>query len=376
VKNIFSLLFFLLVLSGCSVSPDSYEAENEGDLIQLKYATGLTLREGDNHYIVEILTPYKGATSSQKYVLYQRGSEIPDVEADAFIQVPVTSMVCTSTTHIPLLDYLGESDALVGFPTLDYISSATMREKIDRGELEELGVDDALNIENLIILNPEMVMGYTMSADFGQFNLIKEAGIPVVLNAEYLEQHPLGRAEWIKLTGLLFNKQKIADSVFRHIENQYLSTLELVRTSVDKPSVMSGIVYGDSWFMPGGKNYAAKMLQDAGFKYVWDDDTTKAFLPLSFETVFDRAHDSEYWIGVGSFKSLAELASADSRYKNFTPFSEQRIYSYNKRVGAKGGSEFLELGYLRPDLILKDLVKIAYPDLLPDHTLFFHFQLL
>ena len=375
MKNIFSLLFSLLVLSGCSVSTDTYETESEGESIQLKYATGLTLKEGENHYVVEILTPYKGASSSLKYILYQRGTEKPDVKADAYIQVPVTSIVCTSTTHIPLLDYLGESDALVGFPSLDYISSPTMRGKIDRGEIEELGVDDALNIENLVTLNPEMVMGYTMSADFGQFNLIKEAGIPVVLNAEYLEQHPLGRAEWIKLTGLLFNKQKMADSVFKHIEDQYLSTLELVMAAVDKPSVMSGIVYGDSWYMPGGKNYAAKMLQDAGYKYVWDDDTTRAFLPLSFEIVFDRAHDSEYWIGVGSFKTLVELASADSRYKNFTPFDENKIYSYNKRVGAKGGSEFLELGYLRPDLILKDLVKIAYPNLLPKHTLFFHFQL-
>ena len=364
-------LFFI----ACHPAEKEVVTNTEYQQVPLSYARGFTIEKGPGHYLVKILTPYKGATNPLTYVFYNRQQPPPAVKADAFVPIPVKSIVCTSTTHIPLLDYLNESPALIGFPTLDYISSAPVRARIAAGKVAELGVDEALNIEKLVSIRPEVVMGYSLTGDFGQFNRIAEAGIPVVVNAEYLEQHPLGRAEWLKLAGLLFQKEAMADSVFNYIENEYLTALALAKTGPDRPTVMSGIVYGDSWFVPGGKNYAARMLQDAGFTYLWQQDTSSAFLPLSFETVFERAHEADFWVGVGSFRSLAELAAADNRYTRFRPFHQHRVYSYNKRLGARGGSEFLELGYLRPDIILRDLIKIAHPNLLPEHELFFHFQL-
>ena len=220
-----------------------------------------------------------------------------------------------------------------------------------------------------------MVMGYTMSSDYGQFKKIEDLHVPVVLNAEYLEKHPLGRAEWIKFMALFFNKEKEADSVFVVIEKEYLKTKALADQAQTKPTVLSGIVYGDAWFLPGGQNYAAKLLRDAGYHYLWDDDSTNGFLELSFESVYEKAHDADFWIGVGSFSSLKEIENADHRYPRFKPFQQKQVYTSNARKGSKGGSEFLELGYLRPDIILKDLVKIAHPELLTEHELYFHTQL-
>jgi iron complex transport system substrate-binding protein len=142
-----------------------------------------------------------------------------------------------------------------------------------------------------------------------------------------------------------------------------------------KPTVLSGIVYGDAWFMPAGKNYAARLFNDAGMDYLWKDTESNGFLELSFESVYTKAKDADLWIGVGSFNSLQEIQVTESRYTLFKPFKQKQVYTYNARKGAKGGSEFLELGYLRPDLILKDLVKIAHPELLPDYNLFFHKKL-
>lgn len=138
---------------------------------------------------------------------------------------------------------------------------------------------------------------------------------------------------------------------------------------------MSGVVYGDTWFLPGGQNYASRLLKDAGYNYLWSSDESNGFLELSFESVYEKAHDADYWIGVASFKSLSEIGSADNRYTLFRPFREGNVYTYDARKGAQGGSEFLELGYLRPDIILMDLVKIAHPELLPDYELYFHQQL-
>ena len=134
-------------------------------------------------------------------------------------------------------------------------------------------------------------------------------------------------------------------------------------------------MYSDTWYLPGGKNYASKLLTDAGFDYIWKEDTTAGFLTLSYESVLDRANQADFWIGPSNYKSLSEMKKANERYSFFRPYETGKVYSYNKRIGANGGSEFLELGYLRPDLILKDLVKIGHPDLLPNHELFFYFKL-
>jgi iron complex transport system substrate-binding protein len=274
-----------------------------------------------------------------------------------------------------LLDYINETEALVGFPTTDYISSEKMRKRVDQGLVTDLGVDKGMNLELLYALKPDLVMSYTMTGDLGQLKKIKELNIPVVINAEYLEKHPLGRAEWIKFMALFFDKEKEADSVFNEIESNYNKTKQLVENSLTQPTVLSGIVYGEAWFMPGGKNYATHLLADAGADYLWKETDTNGFLELSFESVYEKAKSADLWIGVGSFSSLDEIKAADSRYALFKPFTDKQVYTYNGRKGAKGGSEFLELGYLRPDLILKDLVKIAHPKLLPDYDLFFYRRL-
>jgi iron complex transport system substrate-binding protein len=250
-----------------------------------------------------------------------------------------------------------------------------MRARIDSGKVTDLGVDKGLNMERLVMLKPDMVMGYLLSGDYGQFKKMEELGVNVVLNAEYLEKHPLGRAEWIKYVALFFNKEDQADSIFNAIEEEYNRTRQLVEPISSRPTVMSGVVYGDAWFLPGGQNYAAKLLKDAGCSYLWEDDDSNGFLQLSFESVYEKAHDADFWIGVASYNSRKEIMDADHRYSKFRPFIQGNVYTYNARTGVKGGNEYLELGYLRPDIILKDLVRIVHPQLLPTYELYFHRKL-
>ncbi len=365
-------LFLFLALFSCTKKESNVVTDHQTETVT-KYASGFTIQYHDNVKLVEVTYPFQGATSGYKYLLVPKGDSIPTHDADVkIIRTPITSIVCTSTTHIPLLDYLDESDKLVGFSSLDYISSKKTRLRIESGKIQDLGIDKGLNIEMLAMLKPDVVMGYTMSSDLGQFKKIEELNIPVILNAEYLEKHPLGRAEWIKFMAAFFNKEKEADSIFQIIEKQYNDTKALAEKVLTKPTVLSGIVYGDTWFLPGGKNYAARLLQDAGCHYLWNDDASNGYLELSFEAVYEKAHDADLWIGVASFASLEEIKKADHRYGNFKPLKNNKVYTYDGRKGAKGGSEFLELGYLRPDIILQDLVKIAHPELLPDYTLYFH----
>jgi iron complex transport system substrate-binding protein len=366
----------LVVLLLASCRQEKAEQQIGNDSTWVKYARGFRVEKRDGLTHVFVTYPYQGATSGYHYVLVPTGIEPPKAgPGEQVIQVPINNIVCTATTHIPHLDYLGLTDKLVGFPTTDYISSKKMRQRIDAGEVTELGVDKGMDLEKLYSLHPSMVMGYLMSADLGQMGKIQELGIPVVINAEYLEGDPLGRAEWIKFTSLFFNKEREADSVFAIIEAEYNRVKQIAASTTTRPKVMSGIVYGDTWFLPGGKNYAATMLKDAGCDYLWSDTDSRGFLELSFESVYQKAREADIWIGVGSFAKLEELESAESRYALFKPFQTGAVYSFNGRMGAKGGNDFLETGYVRPDIVLKDLVKIAHPDLLPEHNFYFHRQL-
>lgn len=380
ILNINTGYIFLIgcLLAACVGKDPSSQTTQSTDFHEsgLRYAEGFNVKRMGNARLVEVSYPFQGATSGYTYLLVPRGEEPPAHDENTrVIYTPVESIVCTSTTHIPLLDYLGETDKLAGFPTTDYISSAKMRQRIEEGKVVDLGVDKALNLERLAVLAPALVMGYTMSADYGQFKKIESLGIPVVINGEYLEQHPLGRAEWIKFMALFFDKEKIADSVFKVIEKNYLDAQTLVKTNVRRPTVLTGIVYGDAWFLPGGENYAAKLFKDAGCHYLWEDNKSSGFLELSFESVYAQARAADLWIGTGSYSTLAEIAAADGRYTGFNAFRTGQVYNYDAREGAKGGNEFLELGYLRPDLIIRDLIKISHPNALPDHDLFFHRKL-
>lgn len=378
MKKLYYALASLLILLSCDQKPESKNGTHEKPTagLKLKYATGFKVKTSENAKWVDVLQPYQGADHSIKYLLVQKGKPVPEHGPDIqVIEIPIDKIVCTSTTHIPLLDYLEETESLTGFPTTDYISSGAMRKRIEDGKVTDLGVDDELNMELLLDTEPDMVMAYSLSGDMGQFRKIHENDIPVVINAEYLERHPLGRAEWIKFMALFYNKEQMADSIFNAIENKYLSYKAITDTITAKPTVLSGVVYGDTWYMPGGKNYASKIIKDAGCNYLWSDTGSNGFLELSFEAVYEQAEAADFWIGVGSYKTLAAMKHADERYTEFNAYKKGNVFTYDARKGAKGGSEFLELGYLRPDIILADLIKITHPGLLPQHDLYFHAQL-
>lgn len=365
-------ILFLFIAAACDKSK-SAEPTTSGTT---EFAKGFSLKLNGPYTEVELKEPYPKATSSIKYLLVPKNEKVPPHDDDVqVIRTPIDKIVCTSTSHIALLDHLNAIDRLVGFPTTDLISSPRARDRIDSGHVADLGIDKEMNLELLVSLQPDMVMGYSMGGDMLKLNKIKEFGIPVVINGEYLEDHPLGRAEWIKYMALFLDKKEMADSIFNRIKNEYLASQALIDKTIDKPTVISGILYGDAWFLPGGQNYAARILRDAGYHYLWDDEPSNGFMNLSFESVYAIGKDADYWIGVGSFKSKQEMKNAEKRYALFQSFNASNIYTYDARKGATGGSEYLELGYSRPDIILKDLIKIAHPELLPDYEFFFYQKL-
>ena len=369
-------------LSCCTSGGERRLVENNGhreaeqSQIEIEFAKRFEIAHKDGYKLVTVNKPWRYSKARFSYALVERGAPDPELpDSIPVVKIPVKKLVCTSTTHLSSLEYLGDIDKLVGFPDTKYISSEKIRVVLDEGGIAELGSEAGLNIEALLSLEPDLVIDFAMGKEYDNYKVIKKMGIPVVINADYMENTPLGRAEWIKFISLFLNREKKADSVFDIIRSNYDSLALLARKADSQPTVYSGIVYGDFWYVPGGNNFGAKFLADAGGKYLWADDPTSGNIPLSFEAVYDRAYKADYWMGVGSFNSLDEIRKTDIRYTQFNAFKNGNVYNYNARMSPEGGNAFMELGYLRPDIVLADIIKILHPELLPGYQLFFYQKL-
>ncbi|TRX55534.1 ABC transporter substrate-binding protein [Fulvivirga sp. M361] len=341
--------------------------------LEIKHAQKLKIEYHDQMAMVTISEPFKGASEAIKYFLIPKGSAIPDtLLGRRVIQTPVERFVCTSTTHLPGIDMLGVTDRLVGFPSLQLVSSKHVKQRAKEGKVVDLGRDYNLNTELAIELSPEVVMIFTLDGNYKHLSPLEKMGSNIVLNSDYLENTPLGRAEWIKFFGLLFRQEQVADSIFNGIETQYNEVITTVNAiEKDEPTSFCGINYKGVWYMPGGDSWMGKFLRDARSSYLWKEDTSTGSLELSFETVYDRAQDADIWINAHSFTSLQQLGDNDERYKAFNAYKNKMVYNSNARVTKAGGNDYYESGYSRPDIVLKDLAKIFHPELFPEYNLYY-----
>ena len=339
--------------------------------IKISYAKGFDIVISKNEKILIIKNPYSKTSNNFEYIIKKGINEQLNV-----INTPIKKIVVTSTTHIPMLELLGEEKALVGFQNTDYISSTKTRNRIDAGFVKELGNEAALNTESLLELKPDAVIGFTMDNYNKTFNLIEKQGIPVIVNGDLREETPLGRAEWIKFFGVLFDKERLADSIFNTIEVDYLAAKRIAKENTKYPSILSGaIMRNDIWSLPAGESFVSQFLLDANVNYLWKDSKGKGSLQLIFESVLDKAQHADYWIAPGYFSSKAQLLENNPHYKNFTAFKNNNIYTASTKRGVTGGVVYYELGPTRPDLILQDIIKITNPELLPNYTLTFFDQM-
>jgi iron complex transport system substrate-binding protein len=265
---------------------------------------------------------------------------------------------------------------LVGFQNTKYISSEKTRQRIDSGFVKELGKEASMNTEILFELEPDLVVGFSMNKTNKTYNLIEQNGIPVIINSDWLEETPLGRAEWIKFFGVLFDKEKEADSIFKEIEANYLSAKKIALNSKERPTVLSGAIMSkDIWSLPAGESFVAQYLQDANVNYLWKDSKGKGSLSLSFESVFEKGQKADYWIAPGYFSSKEQMLGSNKHYVDFTAFQNNTIYTPSTKAGKTGGVIYYELAPTRPDLVLKDIIKITNPSLLPNYKLTFFEQM-
>ncbi|WP_299781393.1 ABC transporter substrate-binding protein [uncultured Formosa sp.] len=373
-KSLF-LVFFVLVFSCKDNTKTVKVVQEQGVDLLLKHAKGFSVTSYKNYKVLEIYSPWPKADKTFKFALINKENKdevsLNSDDFEAVIPIPIERIVVTSTTHLPGLELLGESQKLVGFPGTKYVSSKKIRARIDADEVRELGKNEGVNTEVLLELRPEVVIAFGIDGNNNAMETVKKANIPVIYNGDWIEASPLAKAEWIKLFGVLFNKESKAESVYNTIETEYLEAKKLAENVAEKPSVFSGAMFKDVWYMPNGTSPEAQLLKDANANYLWKNTQGVGSLALNFETVFNKAKAANIWINPSIYSSYDALKSANNHYTKFEAFKQKQIYSMSNTKGDTGGVLYYELGQSRPDLVLKDLIKICHPELLQDYDLFF-----
>ena len=369
-----SLIFHLSCLDRSGTT--NVESKPLETTVSIRHASGLQISREDNGLtFITVSAPWPGASRPFRYALVPEDL-LPVLSLnrdayDAIVSIPVRRVVVTSTTHIPALEALGVAERIVGFPETHYVSSPLTRERIEKGEVVEVGSNEAINTEKVLALQPDLVVGFAVGGNNKAYDVLENSGIPVVYNGDWTEESPLGKAEWIKFFAPFFERQAQADSLFTAIEDEYGRARTLAADAAKKPTVLSGALFKDIWYLPGGKSWAAQFLQDANAIYIWNDNQDVGSLSLSVESVLDRAADAEYWISPSQFTTYEEMRAANRHYTRFRAFREKKIFTFARTRGPTGGLEYYELAPNRPDLVLKDLIHILHPGLLPEHQPYF-----
>ncbi len=371
-KSVVLNIFLMLMVFCCKNTKDIDKLEVAVEKqIEISHAEGFSIIDYGDYSVLNIKNPWPKAEKSYRYALIPRENAaritLNTEEFDGIIETPIKRIVVTSTTHIPALELLESEQSLVGFPGMNYISSEKTRTRIDNQHIRELGKNEGINIEVLIEIQPQVVVAFGVDGVNKSMETVSKANIPVLYNGDWVEKSPLAKAEWIKFFGALYNKSKEAATIFETIEREYKEAKAIAAEVKQRPTVLCGAMYKDVWYLPNGTSPEAQFLNDANANYIWSETTETGSIALSFESVFDKAYDANLWLSPSYYSSYSDLAEANVRYTKFDAFESNKIYTFANTTGATGGVIYYELGTARPDLVLKDMIKICHPDLLTDY---------
>ena len=375
----------LLINAGCRQTQTNNQVQQQPDAqtqpfvkSEIKHAKGFNIEYFDEYKLVKIFNRSGDRTDTLTYVLVPKGTTAPQgFEKSQVIRIPVANLVGMSSLQIAMADFAESSDVLTGLASFKYVTSPRVRANIKSGKVKDIGEEGTINTEAILLMKPDLLMAMgNPTASFSKYQTLINAGVPVLLISEWLENTPLGRAEWVKLMAAFVNKEKLVNDKFATIEKEYKRLAEIGRKAAKKPHIIVGMPYKGSWFVPDGTSFMTRFFKDAGASYNWYNVKGTGSMGMSFESVAPIALKADYWINSGIAHTKADIEALDVRYTYFKPYKNNTIYNFNKKVNDLGSNDYWESGVVNPHIVLSDLIKILHPDLLPDHELVYYKQIL
>lgn len=362
------IVTWVLLLSACGGGSKTSSLQAEGDTVRMKYSSLLQIVKHADYTVVTIRNPWDTLKVLHTYLLADREKPLPEhLPEGTVVRTPLQKSVIYSSVHCSLWSELDELKGIGGVCGLEYIKLPQIQEGCRNGSIVNVGNSMNPDIERIIDLRPDAIL-LPPFENSGGYGRVGKLNIPIIECADYMETSALGRAEWMRLYGLLLGKEAQADSLFAGIEKEYLTLTQQVKSqNLKRPTVISEMKNSSAWYIPGGNSTMGRLYQDAGADYVFASLSNSGSVPLAFETVFDRGGNADIWLikyNQPQDKTYSELERDYAPYARFKAFQDRKVYGCNTNH-----VPFYEESPFHPELLLKDLIKIFHPELLPDYDL-------
>ena len=365
------ILFSLLFLASCiSNKKTSLEVFNQ-DIYTPEYAAGFKILGATNvqSTLIQVFNPWQGSKEVEmSYFISRNGEQAPTGFTGPTIPAGAKRIVCMSSSYIAMLDALGQVNRIVAVSGIDYVSNPYILAHKD--SIKDMGPE--MNYELLLGLKPDIVLLYGIGdAQTAITDKLKELSIPYIYMGEYLEESPLGKAEWMVVLSELTDSRETGIEIFSEIPKRYLSLKALTESVGQCPTVMFNTPWNDSWVMPSTKSYMAQLVADAGAEYIYKENSSNSSTSIGLETAYGLIQKADYWINVGSATSLDELKTVNPKFADAKAVRERTVYNNNLRLTPTGGNDYWESAVIRPDVVLRDLIHIFHPELVPDSLYYY-----
>ena len=361
-----------IVVAACGRKSVSLE-DFDKPVYMLEYASGFDIKGADSKQsvLLTVTNPWQGADGIAVQLFIARdGETAPEGFDGQVLEGDAERIVAMSSTHIAMLDAIGEVDRVVGVSGIDYISNPDIQARRDR--IGDVGYEGNINYELLLSLDPDLVLLYGVNGASGMEPKLRELGIPFLYVGDYLEESPLGKAEWLVVLSEVVGKRAEGEKVFAEIPVRYNALKQRVaENTLDAPSVMLNMPYGDSWFMPSTESYAVRLIKDAGGDYIYKKNMGNASTPIDMEEAYLLASAADMWLNVGMANTLGEVKAACPKFVDTRCFLNGDVYNNNACTNAAGGNDYFESAVVHPDLLLRDLVKIFHPELVEEPFVYY-----
>lgn len=353
------LLIGCMLLSACR--PDTPADDAGTDTASL-----LRIERADSFTRVDVLDAWNAGKVLQTYVLVPRSRPLPEtLPPGQLLRTPLRRVAVFSAVHASLLYDLGCQEQILGLCDAAYVRRAEIIDDLAAGKLADLGSSVRPDAERIAAARPDAL--FVSPFENSGHGPLEPLGIPLVECADYMERSALGRADWMRFFGLLFGCEERADSLFRAVSSAYDSLRTAAATVTERPTLLCDLKQGSTWYVPGGESYLGRLYADAGARYLFADQAVSGSAALSPEAVFARARQADFWLvkyGAQRDLTYAQLAADDALYTQFEPWKQRHIYGCNTYA-----VPFYEEVPFHPDRLLRDLVRILHPALLPNHRL-------
>ena len=414
------LLWALLALAitSCQGGKTAAGDGDGGDTVKMKYAQLLTIvkhggeyaehdgehAEHDGKYAeVTIADPWKEGTLLHRYILVPKGEEGNKTVARLAMQrsagarcvtdtvrTPVENSAVFTSPHCQLLYELGCGQAIRGVCDLNYINIPDVKKRAasagnhgSSSAIVDCGSSMAPDIERIIALKPEAIL-VSPFENSGGYGKLDKLHIPLIEVADYMETSPLGRAEWMKFYGMLFEKsdakdskteissskaeissskagifQSKADSLFAKIEKEYQNLKAAARKLPAGLSVLTERKTGSVWYVPGGQSTIGILLKDANARYIFSEDQHRGSLAMSPEQILAKAKNIDVWAFKyfgGKPLSRSQLLQEYAGYKSLAAFGSSRIYQVDT-----SREPYFEITSFHPEVLLREFILLSHP---------------